>query len=200
VDLSQLVTGSTAVATTTSAASASPCPDITHVDFWAVGMDCCDDAGSFKCFPDGQQFGRAGLIVRDSREEEMGLFPDKTTMNYKQVALLAAAKHDFPESDRIMLLRWGSDFEAARSAYYNEAVRTIVLTAAIAFFVLALVANGGLALIFGSHRDQRKNRKRSEEDPSPARSAGGASAAVSNVQEPASPKLPPPQTRRRREL
>lgn len=191
--------GSTAAASTTAATTAAPTAaagafsttvlpraaacNVPHADFWAIGKECCSlGGGSFTCFKSNQLNGNAGLVVRNTREEDgLGLFPDEAADGFGAAVAAARTVLNLPTSDTPMMLMWGSDPKALRQEWIDGAARVIVLTTAIAFFVLALVANGGLALLSGSCT---RPRLRPTQDLSPTSMGSPSSSPGAGVRPP----------------
>lgn len=164
--------------TPTAIPGAPVCTGLKHVDFWAVGYGCCQPKGGFNCFAAGQLTGQAGLVVRESREKDgVGLFEDLSVQGFRLAARAAADLHDLPSTGDPILMRWGRNPQELQREWTDGAAKIIVLTTAIAFFVLALAANGGLALLSGTSPMEKVKRAQATSGPmgSPG---GGASAAM----------------------
>mmetsp|Transcript_111121 Transcript_111121/g.321175 ORF Transcript_111121/g.321175 Transcript_111121/m.321175 type:complete len:712 (-) Transcript_111121:74-2209(-) len=151
------------------------CPTLEHVDFWAVGTDCCDWRQSFNCYANGEQAARAGMVLRDTIEDGV---EDEILAGYYLAVSAAASLYGLPAPQRPLLVTWGSDPEALRSKWKSSAVRVVVLSTVLALFALAMVANGGLAVYGRKQRSGGKSRRNHGQDGSPHSPPSGGESSV----------------------
>jgi len=176
------------------------CPSLEHVDFWAVGTDCCDWRQSFSCYQKGEQLARAGMVLRDTIEEGV---KDDILAGYYLAVSAATSLYGLPTPERPLLVSWGSDPEALRGKWSASAVRVVVLSTVLALFALAMIANGGMA-VYARKQQQRgtkSDRSRRHQDGSPHSPPSGGESSVRAPTDYGSPmaaaELPQPRSRRR---
>jgi hypothetical protein len=107
------------------------------VDFWAVGRDCCDARGGFKCFKDGELNANSGVVLRDSSEH--GLFDDMHRGFLLAVAA-AADNYDLPVPVNPMLIEWGHNLNALKRKWLTHAISVILFTSACSFILFAITS------------------------------------------------------------
>mmetsp|Transcript_25407 Transcript_25407/g.75631 ORF Transcript_25407/g.75631 Transcript_25407/m.75631 type:complete len:832 (-) Transcript_25407:16-2511(-) len=107
------------------------------VDFWAVGRDCCDARGGFKCFKDGELNANSGVVLRDSSEH--GLFDDMHRGFLLAVAA-AADNYDLPVPVTPMLIEWGHNLNALKRKWLTHAISVILFTSACSFILFAITS------------------------------------------------------------
>lgn len=77
-----------------------------RVEFWAVGVDCCEAEGSFSCGPVTDEAAKAGLRVLDSR----GIFPriGGSRDYFEQARIKAEAALGLPQAGDVepLYFRW----------------------------------------------------------------------------------------------
>jgi hypothetical protein len=74
----------------------------THVEFWAVGYDCCGWSGSFKCDDSGEADARGGIVVFDNP----GYFGKSNRDYYDFARKKAEAQYDLISADKPIYVRW----------------------------------------------------------------------------------------------
>lgn len=105
------------------------------ISLWAIGYDCCDPRGKFKC-GDGEA-GRKGV-----RAPPDGIFHVDHGLFLKAVSL-SAAVHNLDVGQDIILLRWVKDADEEALRKFFAAVLTVLLGAALfAIFVLVMTGIG----------------------------------------------------------
>eukprot|EP00927_Polykrikos_kofoidii_P002058 TRINITY_DN10791_c0_g1_i1.p1 TRINITY_DN10791_c0_g1~~TRINITY_DN10791_c0_g1_i1.p1 ORF type:complete len:651 (-),score=118.68 TRINITY_DN10791_c0_g1_i1:104-2056(-) len=110
-----------------------------HVDFWAVGTDCCDARGNFRCASDSRG-PPGGLVIRD------GGIGDDLHENFVRVARAAAESNGILPPEKPMLVRWEGDVNALRSEWVGKAMGVCLLSAAVGLIVIAVIFGLSLAL------------------------------------------------------
>jgi len=113
-------------------------PRVPHVDFWAVGVDCCSARGNFQC--GGGRSSLTGLVFRDAGvgDEQHKLFLR---------AVNAASDHyGLPQAKSPMLVLWGGDLDSLRQDGLGQAVGVCLMAAAGAILVLFVVS--GFMVVF----------------------------------------------------
>jgi len=104
------------------------------VAFWAVGYDCCDARGNFKC---GDTKGHGGV-----RAPPDGLLVQDRVMFMKAVSQ-AAAVNDLQVDEDVILLHWVKDPDAAAVEKFFSALGADFIGAGL-FALLVLIMNGGI--------------------------------------------------------
>eukprot|EP00928_Gymnodinium_smaydae_P061974 TRINITY_DN45924_c0_g1_i1.p1 TRINITY_DN45924_c0_g1~~TRINITY_DN45924_c0_g1_i1.p1 ORF type:complete len:621 (+),score=86.35 TRINITY_DN45924_c0_g1_i1:106-1968(+) len=106
-----------------------------RVDFWAVGRDCCDARGRFRCAGAAGPKGSALVVHRTG-------LGDETYRTYLRAVQAAADLNTYSVAASPMLVLWREDLEALRTAWLTKAVNTSALASFIFFVVLAAFAAG----------------------------------------------------------
>jgi len=108
-----------------------------HVDFWAVGEDCCDPRGRFACWSGpGQREARAGVVLRSV----------PSTSGYLHAVRAAADVFGLPDpvgpGIGPVLVRWGSDLDSLQKEPLLASLRSFFEALGVALLVLADLALG----------------------------------------------------------
>jgi len=74
----------------------------THVEFWAVGYDCCGWAGSFECDASADSEARGGIVVFDNP----GIFTNSNRDYYDLARRKAEASYDLISAKKPLYVRW----------------------------------------------------------------------------------------------
>jgi len=102
-------------------------------NYWAVGIDCCEHRGSFKC---GDVSARSsvsgGLVVLDSTPEFRADIP-----MYTKAAEQAAAQNDLAMPTEPIFVYWNSNAQRSIDALRHDAF-IYVFTASLGVFILML--------------------------------------------------------------
>lgn len=102
------------------------------VEFWAVGMDCCDERGGFDCGRSSHAGANAGLVLRRAPSGDM-------QYRILQQALRSAVElYALPEPEDPVLLVWTDDLKAARDDWFDKAMVHILWTGVATFSTLAV--------------------------------------------------------------
>lgn len=115
------------------------------VQFWAVGKDCCDAAGGFKCYSARDSRARAGIVVKHSK-----WFP-KEEQNYRGAVNMAVEAYNLATSKPPMLVRWVYDIDAALDVVWTDAMWFWAWTLLV-FYPIVIASAGLLYLLARSQR------------------------------------------------
>jgi len=113
----------TTIAPAVTAAAAMP--ELPRFDFWAVGVDCCDMRGNFKCGKGagGASTGR-GLVYRDAGIQ------DELYANYIHSVKATADFYGMPNPKEPILIQWGDDLDALRADWAGKAMGVCMMFSA----------------------------------------------------------------------
>jgi len=102
------------------------------VQYWAVGVDCCDN---FDCPDVTNTSARAGLVLRNST----GLLELTSREMYYFTEAMKTAKglHSLTSADDLLFLKWCKDISTAREEWWTEAW-VWLLWASLAMIVVCL--------------------------------------------------------------
>merc|ERR1719253_308704 len=101
----------------------------THVEFWAVGYDCCDWAGSFTCDGAGDSAARGGIVVFDNP----GIFTTSNRDYYDLARRKAEASYDLISAKKPIYVRWVKDdnLKMLQNFYEWRTAGFIILTTSL---------------------------------------------------------------------
>lgn len=108
-----------------------------RVEFWAVGMDCCDERGAFTCDDagvEGNHAARGGIVVHDD-----DLMSHSSFDYYRQAVRLSEAANDLAESSDPLFLRWVENPGSVQARKFSSGTGTWV-----GFSALHVLLNAGL--------------------------------------------------------
>jgi len=116
---------------------------LTKVNFWALGVDCCDDVGGFTCDDSRMYQGSYGVVLLE------GGFPCPTCNTKMMMAAVAKAEstHRLTSSKSPQFVRWVRDPNKIHQRYFIHAIAFLLVAATIAFFVFLFL--GSLAWYHG---------------------------------------------------
>jgi len=105
-----------------------------HVEFWAVGYDCCGWSGSFRCDAVGEDGASGGIVVFDNP----GIFTNSNQDYYKLAQRKAEASYDMISAKKPIYVRWvkNNDLNMMKSFYEGRTTVFVVLS----FFAYAAVS------------------------------------------------------------
>mmetsp|Transcript_32095 Transcript_32095/g.92236 ORF Transcript_32095/g.92236 Transcript_32095/m.92236 type:complete len:294 (+) Transcript_32095:102-983(+) len=110
-----------------------------EVEFWAVGVGCCDDTGRFSCDSAEDHSAHAGITIFDNN----GFFENSNFDEYKQAKEKAEATFRLISAREPMFVRWVTEDNLNMlSNHYSTAAALFLLLFCI------LQAIGGLGLAF----------------------------------------------------
>lgn len=113
---------------------------LSSVEFWAVGIGCCDELGGFTCDAWNDVNAHAGIVVFDNN----GYFTNSRHDYYNLARLKAEAQWGLLSSPAPMFVRWVTQADLGMLENHYRLQLGIALTAAS---VLYLGVSCGLALL-----------------------------------------------------
>jgi hypothetical protein len=121
-----------------------------RVNFWAVGVDCCENSGSFTCDAARERLGGYGVVML--RNGPYGGEP------FRRAVRKAEGLHGLVSAERPIYVRWVDDPTTVEFSMLTEGLLFIVLTA-FGGFLLFLPA-GYLVWYFGFERSVKRISER----------------------------------------
>jgi len=121
------------------------------VNYWAVGVDCCQDVGSFTC-DDARLSADASAVVMVDKG-----FPCPTCNVPEFVAAVRKAEstHNLASANEALYIRWAQDPNRMQRSFLKESMTFVVIVAIIAFFVFLLL--GAFAWYYGIGKAHRQH-------------------------------------------
>jgi len=101
--------------------------------FWAVGTNCCNAHGGFRCGDVANAQVRSGLVVLDENS-----FGNDEIPEYARAAEEAGAQFAIGVPDKPIFVKWSSDVASDIDQYYHDALGFVTSSAA-GLFVTMLV-------------------------------------------------------------
>jgi len=142
-------------------------PSLKQVDFWAIGLDCCDARGKFWCDGGEVRDAHEAVIVRafDMREEEaeqLGRSEARDVLgddrdHFFLAINQAVAAYELPLPERPVLLRWGTSAKTLQSEWRKRAVGIIVMTGLASLLLILAVAITSFCFMRRQRRLEKKN-------------------------------------------
>jgi len=138
-----------------AAGKPAPGQSLITIKYWAVGLNCCSQRGSFDCGPGGGQPG--GLVVK-----EMSPFATPLVPKYRTAVSQAAATFGVLAPADLLLVEWGTDKGARATELHDQGVQFFVRVVYIYILVVLGAALLGLTLFLDTNhklaaRIQMKN-------------------------------------------
>lgn len=123
-----------------------------HVEFWAVGYDCCGWTGSFACDGATDPEARGGIVVFDNP----GIFGTFTTSNrdyYDLARRKAEASYDLNSAKEPLYVRWvsNSDLNMLQKFYEWRTAGFIIFTTTAFAAASAIFVNFGARQYYNTH-------------------------------------------------
>jgi len=106
------------------------------IQYFAVGMDCCNDRASFRCDSASDNTAFTGVVVPDQDAVVFG----STNEQYRNAITQATAVYDLSVSDNPTLVRWAKDASVIQSEYLREGILTCLYGGCVFLFVNFAVA------------------------------------------------------------
>jgi len=157
----------TAASVPASEVAAGGChqPAPTQIEFWAIGVDCCDARKRFWCDGGDKENAKEAVVMRafgneDNTDHSDGPAIRSDRGHFFQAIDQAVAAYDLPVPDRPVLLRWGPSAKDLQADWRRHAVGIIGLTALAA--LIAILVIGVISYFFLRHL-QRQSLKDMEE-------------------------------------
>jgi hypothetical protein len=99
--------------------------ETTHVQFWAVGYDCCEWQASFNCDGAANPDARGGIVVFDSP----GLFFNSNRDHYDVARKKAMASFDLKSAEKPIYVRWvaNDNLDMLQKFYENRCIGCIFI-------------------------------------------------------------------------
>lgn len=119
-----------------------------RVEYWAVGVNCCEQRGGFSCDDAMKESNsaRGGLVVQD-----VGLFRQSPFDYYHKAVHTAEAQYDLVSSSEPLFVRWVADPDELQNGFFLSGVGNL---AGWTCFYGAL--NAGLAYLANSVLRKRR--------------------------------------------
>lgn len=124
------------------------------VQYWAVGLDCCDDTQGFSCGDSSKSKARSGIVSVKQRTRAQSFFQGNLIgdMSYYEEAIkMNMAKFDLTSPEDHIMLRWVEDIEVAIGNIFKDALKVWFFYELYAF-LLALLC--GLVMPVVIFRDE----------------------------------------------
>mmetsp|Transcript_20802 Transcript_20802/g.44431 ORF Transcript_20802/g.44431 Transcript_20802/m.44431 type:complete len:408 (+) Transcript_20802:65-1288(+) len=102
-----------------------------RIQFWAVGVNCCQARSGFSCFANGQPSAHAGLVLPQDSHQSAG---------FKVAVRGALAAYDLTAGDNYLLVEWHEDPVAYRKGLYDNTVMLFNILGGVYFLISAMVA------------------------------------------------------------
>lgn len=120
-----------------------------HVQFWAVGINCCAEKGGFYCDSTGDAAAHAGVVVFDND----GIFAKSRYDYYERARLKAEAEFSLLSTAKPLYIRWvqDSNLDMLSNHYGNQATLFLVIVSVFYLFLSA-----GLAYALCGQQQQQK--------------------------------------------
>lgn len=108
---------------------------ITRVNFWAVGLDCCQRSGSFFCDDSRRSDAGYGVVMLDDGFP----CPDCHEQKFRAAVEKAEAIHNLVSAPGAIMVRWVRNPMATELGMLWKAVLFIVLSGILSFSVLGVL-------------------------------------------------------------
>jgi len=132
-----------------------------RIEFWAVGLDCCDSRGNFNCDGGQDKSAHAGAIVK---EKIHGETPAYRSHYHKAIAMSAAVRGVAdPEQEHVVFIRWGKDPKALQQEWNSKAQGILVFTGIAGLLSVLLVGLCCHAVLRNGRVRERKARTEEQE-------------------------------------
>lgn len=117
-----------------------------RVNFWAVGIDCCQEIGSYTCDAARTSDGGYGVVMRNNGYP----CPSCNVPQFKKAVAKAEMNHGLVSAPGALFVRWVSDKEAVKSSQILHGVLEMLLC--MCFASLASFTAGTTVWYFGLGR------------------------------------------------
>lgn len=99
------------------------------VNYWAIGIDCCSDLGSFTCDASRSHKGGFGVVMLDAGYPCPGCHSDK----YKAAVAKAEAMHGLVSAPGALYVRWVADLPGVEFGMLMGSLTFVLLSAFFGF-------------------------------------------------------------------
>lgn len=159
---------------------ANPAP--ARVEFWAIGLNCCDARRKFWCDGAAVKDARAAVVVRAHADEAsndlkvdsavhghskpgLGKVKLKSLVKSERQYFYAAidqavAAYSLPLPDRPVLLHWGENAESLQANWKKRATGVLVMTAIASLLLILFIGITSFCFM----KQQRKREEKEEKD------------------------------------
>lgn len=100
------------------------------IEYWAAGVNCCEQRGAFSCDDANDGEARSGLVV---------LEPDMISQ-YQRATREAAAAFNLAVSQDALFVRWTNNPDSIQAGYWNAGVGFLLATCGIHLGVSVILA------------------------------------------------------------
>jgi len=118
--------------------------DFTIVQYWAIGIDCCENIGSFSCDDSRLPNGRWGVVMLDNGFP----CPGCNAEYFREAIVKAENEHKLVSAPQALFVRWMKDPRHMVAHFLMQALLYLVFTVILSypvFFALGFLAwYGGL--------------------------------------------------------
>lgn len=122
--------------------------DQTKVQFWAVGLDCCEPLRSFQCGESSNPLARSGIV----QSAQASKFAATQHANYLKAAQQAAAHYGLTTPEDPVFVTWVQDPAKSSGSAMTSAVLQLMLMS-ILYGMMSTVVAAGLHLSSSFRRE-----------------------------------------------
>eukprot|EP00928_Gymnodinium_smaydae_P022395 TRINITY_DN18828_c0_g1_i1.p1 TRINITY_DN18828_c0_g1~~TRINITY_DN18828_c0_g1_i1.p1 ORF type:complete len:449 (+),score=88.60 TRINITY_DN18828_c0_g1_i1:86-1432(+) len=124
------------VAPIVSPATASSLTGLTRVNYWAIGVDCCQSFGGFTCGDSRNYKGATGVVMLDDGFPCPGCNADE----FRKAIAKAEAEHDLVSSPAVLMVRWAQSADAVQNHQLWQALGFLTVVTLLTFPIFYLAA------------------------------------------------------------
>mmetsp|Transcript_50040 Transcript_50040/g.144087 ORF Transcript_50040/g.144087 Transcript_50040/m.144087 type:complete len:280 (+) Transcript_50040:143-982(+) len=108
------------------------------IQFWAIGVNCCDARGGFQCDGASSPKARSGIVVHD------------VTGEYAAAIKMAEAVYNLASAQKYLLVRWVEDPEAVEMNYWHVGI-AVLMAGMLVFAILFALSAFGVDIAMRGH-------------------------------------------------
>lgn len=112
-------------------------PQVSAVQFWAVGEDCCNARKSFECDDASHKQVRTGVVLLN----EANPFASDSLAPYKQAVEEACGAYKIQSAKEVIFVRWIADPDALQASYWTYSVGITLTLSLLYLLISVLVGN-----------------------------------------------------------
>eukprot|EP00916_Digyalum_oweni_P012606 GHVL01020819.1.p1 GENE.GHVL01020819.1~~GHVL01020819.1.p1 ORF type:complete len:315 (+),score=38.23 GHVL01020819.1:164-1108(+) len=128
--------------------------DMTKVQFWAVGMDCCDESGSFNCDSAADANSYSGVVITSSMLHNRSFLDDSTNYDlYRKTIQKSEASNDLLSSSHPTLVRWVKNPDAFITSFWTWGLGICLICAAV-YMIISILITGFLRMFVKKAREE----------------------------------------------